>query len=320
MGSAPDFWRQCHHPLGLAFTPLSWIYQAENLLRRRFTTPYHAGIPVMCVGNIVAGGAGKTPVVIELVRLLKEMGRTPHVISRGYGGTLTQTTRVDGHDATQVGDEPLLLAAHAPCWIGKDRPASARAAVSAGADCLVMDDGFQNPSLHKDMSVIVIDGGYGFGNKRVIPAGALREPIASGLQRAQLAVMIGEDAHHITDTLPIPTLRATICPTIEDSLRDAPLVAFCGIGRPQKFFDTLHEHGLRLADTRPFPDHHPYVKSELLALQALATSHNASLVTTSKDWVRLDSSCQAQVTAIPIRLEWEDNTLLLNRLTQLFSE
>ena len=193
---------------------------------------------------MTAGGAGKTPVVLSLAALFRARGQQPHILSRGYGGSLKGPLRVDParHTADEVGDEPLLLAAAAPTWIGADRVASAQAAIAAGADLLLLDDGFQNPALAYDVSLIVIDGGFGFGNGRVMPAGPLREPIARALERASAAVIVGASAHTVAfDHLPV--LGARLVPLEADDLKAARVVAFAGIGRPAKFFATLRELG-----------------------------------------------------------------------------
>jgi tetraacyldisaccharide 4'-kinase len=292
-------------------------------LRFSLTHAQKVPVPVMCVGNVVAGGAGKTPVVIALVEALKARGHTPHILTRGYGGACPHPTQVEvHHTAQEVGDEALLLARSAPCWVDANRVRSAKAAIEAGADMLVMDDGFQNPRLHKDLSLIVIDGGYGLGNGAVMPAGALREPLAQALQRTQAVVMIGKDTHQIITSLPrarVTLLRGSIVPEIPEALRGAPLLAFCGIGRPQKFYDSLSEHKLNVVETVDFPDHHPFTDAELLALQAKADAQQAILVTTEKDAVRLTPEWQARVTPIPIRLQLDPQTLLDGLLQKVMS-
>jgi tetraacyldisaccharide 4'-kinase len=212
---APEFWRR-DGALAHALAPLSWAWAAGARGRQAGARPEHAAAPVLCVGNLTVGGAGKTPTVLALLRRLRERGRKPHALSRGYGGRLKGPLRVAaGHTAAQVGDEALLLAEAAPTWIARDRAAGARAAVAAGADVIVMDDGFQNPSLAKDLSLVVVDAAYGFGNGRLLPAGPLREPIARGLARADAVVLVLPSLDERLAPLPpmgLPVLRARLLP------------------------------------------------------------------------------------------------------------
>jgi tetraacyldisaccharide 4'-kinase len=297
---APEFWSRAGLVADL-LAPLGWAYGAVATARRRVAHPQRLGVPVICVGNVTAGGAGKTPVVLSLAALLRARGRAPHILSRGYGGSLRGPSRVDPakHSARDVGDEPLLLAAAAPTWIGADRLASARAAIAAGADILLLDDGFQNPSLAYDLSLIVIDGGYGFGNGRVMPAGPLREPVAAAVERASAAVVIGASARHIALGA-LPVLGAQLVPLAADDLKAARVLAFAGIGRPEKFFATLREFGANLIETRAFPDHHAFAGFELTSLETLARTNRASLVTTEKDWVRLPADRRAKIRALKV--------------------
>lgn len=310
MPQAPEFWARP----GLAsdvLAPLGWAYGALGAARRSFVKPMRVAVPTICVGNLTAGGAGKTPVVLSLAAILRAQGRRPHILSRGYGGSLKGPLRVDAtrHTAREVGDEPLLLAAAAPSWIGADRVASAEAAIAAGADCLLLDDGFQNPALRYDVALVVIDSGYGIGNGRVIPAGPLREPVAAALARASAAVVIGPSEQPLALGR-LPVLSARLAPVEAADLNGARVVAFAGIGRPAKFFASLAETGAAIATARDFPDHHPYAESDLRALDALAQTHHAALVTTEKDWVRLPPAWRAKIRALKVALQWEDGAAL----------
>ena len=310
----PDFWGPATRGrlLPKLLSPLGFVYDLAGRLRRASAKPARVAVPVICVGNLVAGGAGKTPVALDLARRLAALGRSPHLLTRGYGGSERGPLRVDParHDAATVGDEALLLAEAAPTWIGADRAASAAAAVAAGADLLAMDDGFQNSGLTKDLSLLVVDGGYGFGNRFPIPAGPLRERLGRGLARADAVVLIGEDRWDSAALLPpdLPLLRARLVPDPDtaEALRNRAVVAFAGIGRPEKFFETLGELGAELAATRAFPDHHPYGVGEVEDLLEEARRRDAVPVTTGKDLVRIPSPLRPRVTTLPVRIRWED--------------
>ncbi|MDE1969442.1 MAG: tetraacyldisaccharide 4'-kinase [Alphaproteobacteria bacterium] len=309
--SAPEFWAR-RGALSLLLTPLGCLYDAAGTARRALVHAYRAPVPVICVGNLVAGGAGKTPIVADLARRLTARGVAVHILSRGYGGTLPGPVRVDPdrHDAAAVGDEPLMLARGTPTWVARDRAAGARAAAVAGAQAILMDDGLQNPTLAKDLSLIALDGGYGFGNRRVIPAGPLRETIAHGLARADAVVMLGGDQTGATALLDAtPVLHAAPRPA-EANLAGKALVAFAGIGRPQKFFEHFAKVGARVVAARGFPDHHPYTETELMALAATAAEVGAALITTEKDWVRLAPSWRTRIRYLPLTIAWQDEAAI----------
>jgi tetraacyldisaccharide 4'-kinase len=319
---APDFWSRG----GLVPTvlqPLAALYAAAGSARRALTAPTRVGVPVLCIGNLVTGGAGKTPVTLSLAARLSAAGHRPHILTRGYGGTIGGPVRVDpaNHDAAAVGDVARLLARAAPCWVGRDRVAAAVAAIAAGADLLLLDDGFQNPRLAKDLSLIVVDGSYGFGNRRVMPAGPLREPIAAGLARAAAAVVLGTDASGSLTLLGdrLPVLLASLVSQGADDLRGKPVVAFAGIGRPAKFFATLDELGARIVARHEFPDHHRYRESELRHLLAAAKAAGAQPVSTAKDWVRLPSAVRSQIRAVEVAVEWREPRALDRLLDALLA-
>lgn len=316
---APGFWYRAPGREAAVLTPLGWLYDLGGRLRRLRTLPLDPGPPVICVGNLVAGGAGKTPVALALATLLLDRGITPHLLTRGYGGRLKGPVRVapGRHDADDVGDEPLLLAEAAPTWVARDRAAGALAAAAAGAQAIVLDDGFQNPALGYRLALVVVDGSVGFGNGRMIPAGPLREPVARGLGRASALVMVGCDRTELETelvrrtavtghALPLFQARLTPDPGVAASLRGQRLLAFAGIGRPEKFFETCRALDAELVGTAPFPDHHRYRPADVATLLARARALNAVPVTTAKDGVRLPDAIRREVRVLPVTLTWRD--------------
>lgn len=317
----PAFWHRPSSLISRLLTPLAVLYGA--IAARRMTRPgADAGVPVICVGNYHTGGAGKTPTVLALVKLLRELGETPFVLSRGYGGSLSGPLRVDvaRHAAAEVGDEPLMMAAHAPVVIARDRVAGAKLARGEGASVIVMDDGFQNPALRKDFSLIVVGGGRGLGNSRVFPAGPLRAPLAPQLARTDALLVIGEgdaaaDVERALVARGVPVFHARVTPDAEvvATLRGQRVLAFAGIGDPGRFFDTLRAHGIKAAAERRFPDHHRFTKDELWALRAEAARDGLALVTTEKDFARLSgdlASLKDGITPLPVTLRFDDEARL----------
>ncbi|HEV2300727.1 MAG TPA: tetraacyldisaccharide 4'-kinase [Stellaceae bacterium] len=309
---APDFWSR---PPGFAarlLTPFGGVWHAFGHLHRAFSHPYQAPVPVICVGNLVAGGAGKTPVVLSLADWFTARGVSATVVTRGYGGTLAGPLRIDPqrHVSREVGDEALLIAERTPCWIARNRAQGVRAAALSGADTILLDDGFQNPTVDKTLSLIVVDAAYGFGNGRVIPAGPLREGLTSGLARAAAVVLIGVG--------PVPAavndrqqiLRATLEPLEGWRFAGRPLVAFAGIGRPEKFFAMLRGIGAQVVATRAFPDHHPYIVDEIDALRRAADRAGAQLVTTKKDIVRVPPDLRGGIEVLEVEVRWTDPAAL----------
>jgi tetraacyldisaccharide 4'-kinase len=278
---------------------------------------------VICCGNVSVGGAGKTTVALDLAARIGARGVRVHCLLRGYGGRARGVRRVQpGDAAAEVGDEALLLAEAAPTWIGADRAASARAAIAAGAEALVMDDGLQNATLHKDFSLLVVDGGYGFGNGRVLPAGPLREPVATGAARCRAAVLIGADEAGAARALPpaLSVLRAHLVPAPDaERLAGRRVLAFAGIGRPGKFFATVEAVGGVVVGRRPFPDHHPYSDAEIAGLIAEARRLDALPVTTAKDAVRIPAEMRGKFAVLGVRLGWEQPAEIEALLTELLS-
>jgi tetraacyldisaccharide 4'-kinase len=300
---APDFW-QTDNWLARVLTPLGTLYGAATARRlRRHSVRTKAR--VICCGNATAGGTGKTILALAIADQLAAQGRRPMFLTRGYGGRLAGPVQVDParHTAADVGDEALLLAARAPTIMARDRAAGA--ALAHDATDLILDDGLQNPDLIKDLTFLLIDGGAGFGNGRMIPAGPLREPVLRAAARVQAAILIGTDTTNALQSLPpgLPVLRAHLVPAA--NLAGTRVLGFAGIGRPEKFRASLIEAGADIADFLPFPDHHPYSAAEVAHLRARAQTLNAQLVTTEKDLVRLAPTDRANIMAVGVNLRFE---------------
>ena len=312
----PTFWYKPSGLLAKCLSPLAIAYSAISKIQQKTIKTQKVSVPVICIGNLVVGGAGKTPTVIALAKFLQEKGYTPHILSRGYGTTHHKPIRVDlrHHGAKDVGDEPLLLAKQAPTWVGGDRVQSAQQAIGAGADIILMDDGFQNPSLYKDLSLLVIDGSQGLGNGCVVPAGPLRESVQSGFCRADVVIVIGEDRQGVK-----ALVQRHNKPLIEAEIRcfephPTRVIAFSGLGYPEKFYRTLEELKYNVLKTFSFPDHHPYTAKELDDLIQLANDEKAQLITTEKDLLRVPSCYHGHIQVLKIELSFVNSTQLENVL------
>src|SRR5580700_3685490 len=309
----PAFWWRPRG--GMLLAPLGVIYGAFAAARMQ-TPGASAVVPVICLGNLTVGGAGKTPAALAVAHLLLAARERPFFLSRGYGGKLAGPVRVDPsfHRATDVGDEPLMLARLAPTIVARDRVAGARVARSSGASVIVMDDGFQNPSLSKDLAILLVDGRRGIGNGRIIPAGPLRAPLEIQIARAQAIVVVGPPnrAGKVLDTarrygVTVFHGRLEADRNSLAALGKRKVLAFAGIGNPEKFFATLTEAGIAVAARSSFPDHHRYTAAEAQGLVARAQAENLVLITTEKDHARLAgdpalAALAAHASTLPVRL------------------
>lgn len=328
---APSFWFRPRQNAGIIphiLSPLSLIWSEITKRRLKKGSWTKVNVPIVCVGNINAGGTGKTPSVIALISILNRMEIRAHVISRGYGGSLEGPTKVDEkeHSAAEVGDEPLLIAPFAPCWVSKDRLLGVQAAVDAGAEVVILDDGFQNPSIHKDLNIVVVDAEVGFGNGYVIPAGPLREKLSDGLSRADVVLSIGNSnaqaafSKEWPETNDITNWQGEIAPLNTGmDWSEMRVLAFAGIGRPQKFFDTLVSVGAHVVATHSFGDHEPYGDAILQRLLKEAKSQNAQLITTEKDMVRIPPRFRREVMPFPVRLSLNSEESVETILRDLLS-
>jgi tetraacyldisaccharide 4'-kinase len=328
----PAFWWDPHGSRWW-LSPVGAVYGIVAALRMR-SVGQRAGVPVICIGNLTVGGAGKTPAALEVGRLLLAARERPYFLTRGYGGRLAGPVRVDParHTAAAVGDEPLLLARLAPTIVSRDRVAGAEAARRDGATVIVMDDGFQNPSLTKDLAILLVDGRRGVGNGRVFPAGPLRAPLETQIEFAHAIVVVGppEGASSVIETAErhgVAVFHAALEPDAATiaAIGKRPVLAFAGIGNPDKFFATLLEAGIAMAEQTSFPDHHRYTPGDARALLGRADAKNVMLLTTEKDAVRLNgyrrlAALAARANALPVRLAVSEAGTFRSMILEVFAQ
>ena len=307
----PKFWffePERHNLWSSVFYPISKIWEFETNRRIKNGKSEAMPIPVICVGNLTVGGSGKTPTIIALAKLFKKNGYKPQVISRGYGGSIKGPHLVDQINDTskEVGDEPLLISKSCPVWVSKNKKDGILAAAKNKADLVLLDDGFQNSSIKKDLSILVIDSKIGFGNAKVLPAGPLREPIIKGVKRADFLLLIGEEKKYASffDLQKKPLFYGKIVAKVKSSpnLKNKSIIAFSGIAHPSKFFDTLEELGANILVRESFPDHYNYKESTIRRLKNEAIKRESILITTEKDFVRIPKYLRENILALCVEL------------------
>jgi tetraacyldisaccharide 4'-kinase len=301
--------------------PFSLLFRFGTKIRNLISIKQKSPLPVICIGNIVVGGAGKTPVSLKIGKLLIKAGYKPHFISKGYAGLIKKSTLVQSwHSATSVGDESILLSEVAPTWNGTDRINSSILAKKEGADCLIMDDGFQNPTIQKNFSIIVINAAQEFGNKKVMPSGPLRESINRGLSRTNLIVVVGEISDELKHTIPenISIIQAKFEIKKENkNFKGQNITAFAGIAYPEKFFTSLKEQGGKIVRQITYPDHYIYTEDDLLTLAETANKTKSILVSTKKDNVRIPKPYRSLVNTLEGEIVFENEYSLIKILTDV---
>ena len=321
--------RLLEKPNRLVFFPIFYIlalvWSLLHQIRIKFGRYEKMPLPVVCVGNITLGGAGKTPTVIFLASYLKKNNLNVHVVSRGYRGKIKDTVFVDKrhHNASDVGDEPLLISRHTNVWVSRKKRDGVLSAYEAGADIVLLDDGHQNFSIEKNISILVFDAELNIKNEKIFPMGTLRESLLSAIIRADFFICIGSPTSRkkFRETFPEHQkpkfIEGEFIPNIIPKLRNRKLVAFCGIGRPEKFFSMLKRLNMRVVHEVSFPDHHFYTDRQLANIFKIADKNNALVVTTEKDYVKLSKSFKEKIYPINIELHLSKQERLLLELKNL---
>ena len=322
----PKFWLGMNWQSILLF-PLSFIWRLGHYLRQKNVKPEKINVPIICVGNLTVGGSGKTPVVITLCRFLSGIGKSPSVLTRGFGGNKKGPIFVNTniHQTSDVGDEPLMMAHSLDVCVSRNRPSGAKHIITnIKTDCIVMDDGLQNPTLEKDLKVAVFDGKFGIGNGLLLPAGPMRERLEEGLQNVDVVVFNGEDETNLTRKIPsnIPVFTGELRPDDEiiEVMKNRRVYGFAGIGNPSRFFKTLNSIGANVVGEAHFADHHPYTDTDMTQLNQEANQAGSELVTTQKDWMRLPAKWRDRVLIVPVRIHFSasDTIKLVSYLETTF--
>ncbi len=325
MADTPSFWWQKNSLAGLATAPLGFIYgfvAAQNMLR---SPKHYVDLPVLCIGNYIVGGAGKTPTAIALAKAVKKMGKKPGFLSRGYGGGIVEATLVDveTHNSKDVGDEPLILTKHAITVIAAKRNEGAELLAKSGVDIIIMDDGFQNPSLYKDFNLVVVNSKRGIGNGFSMPAGPLRVSFGAQLRKTDALLVIGDEngatqvvRHAARAAKPIYNARIHVLNA--RLFKGKRYLAFAGIADPEKFYTSVESTGAKIIHRRSFHDHHPFLDEEIKEMLELAKVEGLEIITTEKDMARLVRQSDVHKTLaekaqiLAITLKFDDPKMLEN--------
>lgn len=312
----PDFWVN-DNILSIALTPLSFIYKLLFKIKYSTQIPYKSKIPVICVGNVTIGGTGKTPLCIHIAETLLKKGYHPAFLSRGFGGKSTEPLLVDNqkHFYTDVGDEPLILSKIAPAYISRKRSDGIKLIEKSNCDIVIMDDGLQNNSIYKNISLLVVDGLYGFGNKKLLPSGPMREELNDALNKTDAVIIIGKDNHNISSIITKPIFHAKII-SANNNIKENKYLAFAGIGNPQKFYNSLKEANINVIKTLDYPDHFCYSPKDIGNLLKTANSLNAKLITTEKDFLKIPSHLSNNIDVFKISIEFDKQLDFINFIEQ----
>jgi len=329
MLKTPRFWFKKDSVLALVLSPISKLYEFSGHLIQKKAKPVSVKTPLICIGNATLGGGGKTPTAIAVGKILDELNLKYGFLTRGYKGETKGPFRVNAlyHTAKQMGDESLILGKTAITYVAKDRVKGAQKMDRLGLNAVVLDDGYQNPKLKKDISLLVVNGMIGFGNEAVFPSGPLREPIEDAVKKADAVIIIGDVSEQISSfikTVTVPVFFATVQSFFPKEIdKTTKLLAFCGLAFPKKFFNSLEDQSFNILKKIPFSDHHLYTERDISDLREKARSLGAKLITTEKDYVRLSKTQKKYVTYVPIELCWKDKKevkAFLNKKIKLCQE
>jgi len=322
----PHFWTELSWQSVILF-PVSYIWRFGHYAQQKILNTKETEIPVICVGNLTVGGSGKTPVVITLCRFLSGIGKSTSILTRGFGGKEKGPIFVSTnlHQSLDVGDEPLMMAHSLDVCVSRNRPLGANHILDKKKyDCIVMDDGLQNPTLKKDLNIAVFDGKFGIGNGFLLPAGPMRQKLEVGIQNIDLVIFNGKDETGLGQKIPphIPIFTGELQPDEEivEKMKNRRVYGFAGIGNPSRFFKTLNDIGADLVGEAHFADHHPYTDADLTQLYEEAMQSGAELVTTQKDWMRLPTDWRDRVLTVPVRIHFsaDDTIKIVSFLETIF--
>ena len=322
----PHFWTELNWQSVILF-PVSYIWRFGHYAQQKILNTKETEIPVICVGNLTVGGSGKTPVVITLCRFLSGIGKSTSILTRGFGGKEKGPIFVSTnlHQSLDVGDEPLMMAHSLDVCVSRNRPLGANHILDKKKyDCIVMDDGLQNPTLKKDLNIAVFDGKFGIGNGFLLPAGPMRQKLEVGIQNIDLVIFNGKDETGLGQKIPphIPIFTGELQPDEEivEKMKNRRVYGFAGIGNPSRFFKTLNNIGADLVGEAHFADHHPYTDADLTQLYEEAMQSGAELVTTQKDWMRLPTDWRDRVLTVPVRIHFtaDDTIKIVSFLETIF--